>query len=399
MVNSNSQNLSDNLEVKKSTRTSRWLLVSIYALICASSQTLWLTFAPITTSSAAKYHVSINLIGWLSEIFPLAYFLFAIPAGKALDRWFIPSLVTGGFINATGSIVRFIYPSYYFLLTGQTLISISQPLLLNAITRVSNDYLDTADQPNGLAVGSSSLFFGMLLALLFGSIFGVKELQLLMVIEGVVSTFLAFTLLIASKRIHPIKIGSSSESAKVISLLRNKRFIALLLVAAVGFGAFIAITTWLQSILSHRGISSSSAGFLLALMVVAGTLGAALLPSIVTKHKLQTHQMYATTVLATLGCFTIAVVNSLTITAVVLGVEGFFLIGALPTILDAADKTNRGNEGLASGLVWLSGNGGGLAISLGVQQLINSPFASFLLLAIIAAFTILLVPYLRFNSV
>ena len=90
-----------------------------YAAVTGTNQMLWLTFAPLTTEAAAHYGVSVDAIGWLSELFPLLYVLLAIPGGLALDRWFRPSLGLGVALNALGAVVRVVSPSYSGVLVGQ----------------------------------------------------------------------------------------------------------------------------------------------------------------------------------------------------------------------------------------------------------------------------------------
>lgn len=44
-----------------------WFAVAAYALLAAASQLLWLTYAPITTESAAYFGVSEDAVGWLAH--------------------------------------------------------------------------------------------------------------------------------------------------------------------------------------------------------------------------------------------------------------------------------------------------------------------------------------------
>src|SRR5271167_4268846 len=73
-----------------------WRVIFAYALVCAATQVLWLTYAAITTETARHYGVSVTAVGWLAEIFPLLYVVLAIPAGVLLDKWFRPVLAAGG---------------------------------------------------------------------------------------------------------------------------------------------------------------------------------------------------------------------------------------------------------------------------------------------------------------
>ncbi len=244
---------------------------------------LWLTFAPITTPAAKFYHVSGNTIGLLAEIFPFAYFVFAIPFGKALDKNFKWALTAGAILNSVGALVRGISGSFGGIVAGQIMVAISQPLLLNAITRAAGEYLDEKDRPNGLAFCSAALFFGMLVSNVFGMVLHISEISNLLKIEAWVTLVLTVILIIAIFRIKPLYVSFAEEDIKgALTLIKSKSFLALLGIAAIGFGAFIAITTWLQSILSVRSISSNKSDLLLVVMVIMGTIGAGVLPAVVS---------------------------------------------------------------------------------------------------------------------
>src|SRR6202161_2931114 len=85
-----------------SMKAGGWPVIAAYALVCAATQILWLTYAAITTETARRYGVSVSAVGWLAEIFPLLYVVLAIPAGILLDRWFCPALASGGGLGALG---------------------------------------------------------------------------------------------------------------------------------------------------------------------------------------------------------------------------------------------------------------------------------------------------------
>ena len=89
-----------------SMKAGGWSVIAAYALVCAATQILWLTYAAITTETARRYGVSVGAVGWLAEIFPLLYVVLAIPAGILLDRWFRPALAAGGALVALGGLVR-----------------------------------------------------------------------------------------------------------------------------------------------------------------------------------------------------------------------------------------------------------------------------------------------------
>jgi hypothetical protein len=53
----------------------RWIVLSVFMLVVAVNQLLWITFAPITSIATAFYHVSDIKIG-LHDIHDSIYFCF-----------------------------------------------------------------------------------------------------------------------------------------------------------------------------------------------------------------------------------------------------------------------------------------------------------------------------------
>jgi len=130
---------------------SRWSVIAAFALVGAAAQILWLNFAGVTTVAAEHYGVSENAIGWLAQVFPLCYVVLAIPAGLVLDRWFRAGLAAGATLTAVGAGLRLVGDGYGWLLAGQVVAAVAQPLVLNAITGVTGHYLVAKDQPAGIA--------------------------------------------------------------------------------------------------------------------------------------------------------------------------------------------------------------------------------------------------------
>ena len=164
---------------------ARWGPVAAYAALAAATQIMWLTYAPLTTASAHHYHVSETAIGWLAELFPLAYVVLALPAGRLLDRAFHRWLAVGAVLTALGGLARLVEPTYAWALLGQLLVAIGQPLVLNAVTKVASEHLPPHLRPHGIAVGSAAIFVGMLLALVLGTVFGGAHLAALLVVQAV----------------------------------------------------------------------------------------------------------------------------------------------------------------------------------------------------------------------
>jgi cyanate permease len=152
----------------------------------------------------------------------------------------------------------------------------------------------------------------------------------------------------------------------------------------VGFGIFVALATWLQTLLHPAGVSETAAGALLVGMVVAGVLGCAALPPLVARRGAERGFMRAAVMVGCLGCGALGVVPWLGLRAAVLAIMGLFLLPALPVILTATERMAGAAAGTAGAIVWMAGNLGGLVVALIVQILVHHPLAAFLAMAAVS---------------
>jgi predicted MFS family arabinose efflux permease len=362
-------------------------VVVAYGLVAACTQMLWLTYAPITTGAARHYGVSEAAIGWLANMFPLLYVLLALPAGIVLDRWFRGTLAVGAILTALGAVLR-LFGGYEFALAGQIVVAVAQPLVLNAISKLAEGYLSVRQRPLGIAVASAGNLAGMLIALVLGAAFGVARLTALLQLEAVVAAVAAVLLCLGLRTQGSASIETparvSPRSLAGLFLARETR--ALGGVVFLGFGVFIALTTWLEPLLKPAGVSTPMAGTLLAAMVLSGIVGSVLLPAPTVHRRLERLMLAATVGVTVAGCLVLAVAPSVVSAAVVVVVVGFPLLAALPVVLDLTERV-VGPAGGSTGAayIYLAGNAGGLVVALAVQQLLARPAAAFVLLAAVTA--------------
>ena len=360
-------------------RGGGWSVIVAFALVCAGTQLLWLTYATITTETARHYGVSVAAVGWLAEIFPLLYVVLAIPAGILLDRWFRPVLAAGGGLVALGGLIRLGGQSYAWAMAGQVAVAVAQPVVLSAVSKLAGEYLPLERRAAGIAVGSAGTFLGILLALLLGpTIGGHGHLQRLLLVEAVLAAIPALALALALRR-----PGHASEEHAAIAGSAARRLWALLPMRLlcglvfIGFGVFVALATWLQTLLAPEGVSETAAGGLLVGMMIAGIIGCAVLPPLVVRRSAQRRFMRAAAIVSCLGCIALGLMPWLGARAAVLALMGLFLLPALPIVLTAAERLAGPAAGTAGAIVWMAGNLGGLVVALIVQVLVHDPLAAF----------------------
>ncbi len=367
-------------------RGSGWRVIVPYALVCASTQVLWLTYAAITTESARHYGVSVGAIGWLAEIFPLLYVVLAIPAGILLDRWFRPVLAGGGALVGAGGLLRLGGDTFAWAMAGQATVAVAQPVVLSAVSKLAGEYLPAGERAAGIAVGSAGGFVGMVLALILGpTVGGHGQLQQLLEIEAVLAVVPALMLAYALRRVggegdeHAAIEGNAARALWAMPSMRT-----LCGLVFVGFGVFVALATWLQALLEPEGVSETTAGALLVGMVIAGVIGCALLAPAVMARGAERRYLRWVVLVSGAGCIALGAMPWIGARAAVIVVMGFVMLPALPVILTATERLAGSAAGTAGAIVWMAGNLGGLVVALIVQALVHHSLDAFIAMAVVS---------------
>lgn len=364
---------------------SRWTPIVAYSLVGAATQLVWLNFAGVTTVAAGRYDVTENAIGWLAQVFPLLYVVLAIPAGLLLDRWFRASLLLGAVLTAAGAVIR-LGDTYPWLLAGQLLASVAQPLVLNAVTGITGRYLAVKDRPTGIAAGTASIFAGMVLAFVLSAIFASSnQLPLVLLISAIFSTIAALTLAIALRLPANHKPLTSRPDRNALRTAWADPLIRRLCVLAMfPFGVFVAITTFAQPLLEPAGVSATTASTILLINVIAGVLGSATIPIWVSRHQAASAQLAISLTATAIACAVLALTPTTLTAYLAITTIGLLLLPALPVVLEVVERRTGEAEGTAAGLIWMAGNLGGLLVATAVGLLVNHPTPAFLFLTAIA---------------
>ena len=364
---------------------ARWLVLGAFAALVAATQVLWLSFAPITAQAHVALGVSEGAIGDLAVVNPLTYVLLAIPAGRWMDRRFGAALATGALLTAAGAVLRAVAPGAYgWALAGQIVLSVGQPLVLNATTKVAARYFPPPERTAAISVASAAQFVGILVAALAAEpLANAGGLRRVLLTHAVLAVVCAVALLVMLRT--PPSFVADADAVQSLGWLRHDplmwRLAGLLF---IGVGVFNAVATWLDTILAdfgHPGVSGS----LIAVMTVAGIAGAALVPGAAARRNGRRSVLVATTLLTVLVFLALAVVHSTVFVAVALALEGFLLLSCLPIALDWSElDAGPARAGTATGFLLLAGNLGGVVFVLVVQALIGDPRVALVAIAAIA---------------
>lgn len=363
----------------------RWTVLLAYALVAASTQLLWLSFAPVDTAAARAMHVDVGSIGDLALIFPLVYVVLALPTGRWLDSNFNTALAAGAVLTGVGGLGRLVAPtSFGVQLAGQVVISIGQPLVLNSVTKLAAHHFPPGERATAISVGSVALFAGILAAVLAGGpLFSAGGLPLLLGVEAVPAV-LGMALLLGALRIKPAYADDVSTSVNLRWLARDGFMWVLAALIFIGMGTYNAVATWLQPILDHYG-HGADAGNLVAVMTVGGIVGAAFIPSASAARNWRRPVLLLALAVTAVSFLAMDVVHDSAWIGGWLLLQGIFLMACLPIVLDWSElHSGPERAGAAAGFLLMAGNLGGVVLVLVVQVVMGTPSLPFIAMAVAA---------------
>ncbi|MTB89124.1 MFS transporter [Aeromicrobium senzhongii] len=361
---------------------ARWPALAAFSLLVLTTQALWLTFAAITPQSAEHLGVSEGAVGDLAVVNAAAFVLLAIPAGRWMDRSYERALAAGALFTAAGAIVRALDPSSYpTILAGQVVMSIGQPLVLNALTKIAARHFPPREQTLAISVAAGSQYAGILVAVLTSSwLVDVGGFRGLLVAHAALATVAAAAVL-ASLRLasHPTDALGPLRLGRLRSDPLMWKLAALLF---LGFGIYNGVATWLDAILvdlGHPGL----AGPAIATMTLAGVAGAAILPSLAAARDARRAVAVLATAALAAVMLTLAATQPVWLVYGALALLGFLLMGTLPVVLDWSERhAGPTLAGTVTGLLLLAGNLGAVFVVLTVQVAIGDPVAALVVMAL-----------------
>lgn len=355
----------------------RWVVLAAFMAIVAVNQLLWITFAAITTQAMQFYAVSDLGIGLLSLIFMVVYVLISFPASWVIDTHGIRVGVgIGAVLTGVFGLVRGMVAAHYvWVLVAQIAIAIGQPFILNAITTIAARWFPSEERATASGLGSLSIYVGILAGLALTPYLVLESgIPGMLTAYGVVSAIAMFAFFLLSRERPPSPPCPPDQEARSLvtdglsKMFRLTDFLLLLFIFFVGLGAFNAITTWIEQILSPRGFSATQAGDAGGLMIFGGIVGAVILPMLSDRRRRRVPFLVMAVVGAAVGL--VGIIYASTYVALLLfsACFGFFLLSAGPIGFQyGAEITFPAPEGTSNGMLILMGQISGIAFILGMD--------------------------------
>lgn len=355
----------------------RWVVLGVFSLLNALVQMNWITFAAVTGDAASFYRVSELQIGLLSMVFMIVFIIFSIPASYVIDTYGVRIGVgIGAVLTGAFAMTRGLWASDYTLvLISQIGLAVGQPFVMNAITKVGARWFPITERATAAAMPSLAQFVGIIVAMA-ATPFIVSHAGMsgMLVWYGVVSVVGAVASLgfVRERPPTPPSEADQDERFKVFEglrhILKQRDMQILLLLFFVGLGMFNAISTWIEQIVSPRGFGPEEAGFIGAVMVVGGILGAGILPVLSDRTRRRKPFLVLAVAGMAPGLVGLAFAGTLPLLLVSSFLFGFFMMSAYPLGFQySAEISYPAPESTSQGIILMAGQVSGILFILGMD--------------------------------
>lgn len=343
----------------------RWVILITTIPIIIATEICWLTFSPIASIIAGHYGVSGFAVDMLATSYMIMFIVFCIPASYVIDRFgFRRSLVIGALLTGVFGLTRAVFAgSFAMVAISQFLIAAGQPFLLNITTKAAVNWFPFEERATADGLLTMAQYAGFAIPMVVSPILvesmGVQKMLFVFAVIGLAAMALVLIFVREKPAVPPP--GPAYEnvdfSAKTYaSLFKNKQFVLALAVAFISIGAFNTILTLIESILLPRGITSAEAGIIGAAFVVAGVVGAIIIPTISDKMGVRRNFIMIAIMLTIPLYIGLTLVSNYVLLVAIAAAAGFAIMGAAPIMFQhSSEVAYPAQEGTSLGLVLLMG--------------------------------------------
>jgi MFS family permease len=343
----------------------RWVVLIAFMAVNLTIQTLWISYAPISSLAQDYYGVSGVAIGALAMSFMVAYLPFSFVASHLISsRGFRYAAGFGALLAGVSGVARgLVGPHYVLALLATIGAAIAQPFLLNAWTTLSSQWFPHSQRATAVSLITLANLVGAGIGLavtptLVESM-SISRVQLLYggcaLVAGIVFV------LVARDRPPTSPDGSlPTEPTPMLvgvrDALSNRPFVAFLVIAFVTMGVFNGLSTWVEEILSPRGFTSIDAGNVGAILLVGGVIGAVVISALSDRSRRRVPYLALALLCSSPALLWLTLAGSLAGLFGAAFLLGFFMTSALPIGMQySAELTAPAPEGTSNGLIQLAG--------------------------------------------
>ncbi len=407
----------------------RWVVLAAMMMITMMSQVQWLTHAPIERAAEVFYRgrfdpLSFFNIDFLASSYMLLYLAACIPASYIIDTYgIVRGVGTGAILMIAGAVIKGLSGnSFTMVVTGQVILAIAQPFVINAPTAVAARWFPVKERAIATGMATLAQYIGILAAMVVTPMLIIASpsdpgygsgIDRMLKIYGIITVILSLTAIVLLR--EKPKTPPSSEPYQRISFSKGMKHIfslrdmwIMIILFTVGLGIFNAVSSMVDSIAGYLGVDDSN-GLIGGLMLIGGIAGAIIIPvlsDIYKKRKLFLVICVAGMVPGLAGlafapfltggqgvnpeaAHTVALISSF--------ILGFFVMSAGPIGFQyAAEVSAPAPESTSQGLLLLVGQVSGIIMVTGMSMNNKSFLPGFLKsFVILSIIIVLLVTFIK----
>ena len=317
----------------------------------------------------------------------LMYILFTIPASWVIDKYGARrSVMIGALITAVFGIVRYAFADVYVIvLITQVFIAIGQPFLINISTKIPANWFPVEERSTASGILVMAQYLGFIVPMALSPVLAIQiGVKPMLGIYAIVACAAAALVAVFLKEKPATPPGPEAEREDISlssmkKLIKNKDFNQVLIISFIAMGMFNTMLTMIEKILTPRGISLENAGWVGTAFIVAGVIGAVVLPIISDKtaKRVPLFRVALAAIiplvvgLTFLGGYAMILVDA--------ALLGFVIMGVAPILFQhGAEVAYPAREGTSFGLILMAGQISGIVFAY-LFDLTNGAFGNVLI--------------------
>ncbi|KAL5115899.1 hypothetical protein ACEQ8H_006215 [Pleosporales sp. CAS-2024a] len=267
----------------------RWFGLGQFVLLNTVASWDWLTFAPVSTSSALYFNVSESDINWLSTASLFAFAFVSPLVIYLLHRGPKHSILAASAFLLVGNWVRYAGTRtklFGLVMFGQILTGFAQPFVLAAPTRYSDMWFTAGGRVGSTALASLANPLGGALAQIVNPSLGNVD-NMVLIVSVIASVACIPSLFIPAAPPTPPTASSDVSKISVVESLRymgrSRAFYIVFFTFSIYIASFNAFSTLLNQVLYPYGYTEDEAGICGAILIVVGLVAAAIVAPILDR--------------------------------------------------------------------------------------------------------------------
>ncbi|XP_004699100.1 feline leukemia virus subgroup C receptor-related protein 2 [Echinops telfairi] len=385
----------EDLSVIKVSRR-RWAVVLVFSCYSMCNAFQWIQYGAINNIFMKFYGVGTLAIDWLSMCYMLTYIPLLLPVAWLLEKFGLRTIaLSGSALNCLGAWVKLgsLQPHLFpVTVLGQVICSVAQVFILGMPSRIASVWFGA----NEVSTACSLAVFGNQLGIAIGFLVppilvpNIEDLDklayhisIMFYIIGGVATVLLILVFIVFKekpkyppsRAQSLSYALSTPDAtylsSIVRLFKNLNFVLLLITYGLNAGAFYALSTLLNRMVTLHYPGQSSHPW----TEFCESTWTSSSQQRDTEHVPNRQTTLAVYIMTLVGMvvYTLTLnLKHLWVVFITAGILGFFMTGYLPLGFEfAVELTYPESEGMSSGLLNVSAQVFGLIFTISQGQIIT----------------------------